>query len=62
MLKNIYQWREHTECLENCQRLVMENQNIQSWKKNDSILNDKVPSDKKNPIWKEKSKTRCLRT
>jgi hypothetical protein len=42
--------------------LVMENQNIQSWKKNDSILNDKVPSDKKYPIWKEKSKTRCLRT
>jgi len=27
----------------------MENQNIQSWKKNDSILTNKGPSDKKNP-------------
>ena len=41
----------------------MENQNIQSWKKNDSLsLIDKGPSDKKNLIWEEKSKTRCLRT
>jgi len=42
-LEKIYKWKEHEECPKNCQNMVEEDQNIQSWKLDGSILTDKGP-------------------
>jgi len=46
----------------NCNILVGENQNIQSWKIDNSILTHEGSINKKNSIWKEKFKIECLIT